>query len=102
MKTTITRLSIELKQQIADHLNMKDIAYLAYICKFFLLIELYLYKTINLNTSKKTYFHVLKLSAMINKDSTLAEYIKTLKISDLRKDDIRQMNKLNELMKAEE
>ncbi|EDN04531.1 predicted protein [Histoplasma mississippiense (nom. inval.)] len=100
MKANITRLPVELKRQIAGHLNMKDIAHLACSCKSFLSIELCLYETVNLDASKKAYFHVLKLSAMINKDSTLAGHIKTLEIGDLRKDDTRQVDELDELVKA--
>ncbi|QSS58215.1 hypothetical protein I7I51_07638 [Histoplasma capsulatum] len=101
MKANITELPIVLKQQIMGHLNTKDIAHLACTCKSFLSIELYLYETFNLAACKKAYFHVLKLSAMINQDSALAGHIKTLEIGDLRKEDTRQkLDELDELMKA--
>ncbi|KAL2386181.1 hypothetical protein RJZ90_000804 [Blastomyces dermatitidis] len=101
MKENITRLPVELKRQIAGHLNTKDIAHLARTCKSFLLsIEPCLYETVNLDASKKAYLHVLKLSAMINKDSTLAGHIKTLEIGDLRKEDTRQVDELDELVKT--
>ncbi|EDN09661.1 predicted protein [Histoplasma mississippiense (nom. inval.)] len=99
-RANITELPIRLKQPIAGHLNTKDIAHLARTCKSFLSIELCLYETVNLDASKKAYFHVLKLSAMINKDSTLAGHIKTLEIGDLRRKDTRQVDELDELVKA--
>ncbi|EEH04615.1 predicted protein [Histoplasma capsulatum G186AR] len=104
MKANITELPIVLKQQITGHLNKKNIAHLACTCKSFHSIELCLYETVNLDVCEKAYFHVLKLSAMINKDSALAGHIKTLEIGDLRKEDTRQkldeLDELDELMKA--
>ncbi|EEQ85574.1 hypothetical protein RJZ56_002198 [Blastomyces dermatitidis] len=101
VKANITTLPVELKRQIAGHLNTKDIAHLVRTCKSFLhSIEPCLYETVNLDASKKAYLHVLKLSAMINKDSTLAGHIKTIEIGDLRKDDTRQVDEMNELVKT--
>ncbi|QSS60088.1 hypothetical protein I7I51_04884 [Histoplasma capsulatum] len=100
-RENITRLPVELKRQIAGHLNTKDIAHLARTCKSFRLsIEPCLYEAVNLDASKKAYLHVLKLSAMINKDSTRAGHIKTLKIGDLREEDTRQVDELDELVKT--
>ncbi|OAT08240.1 hypothetical protein BDBG_04212 [Blastomyces gilchristii SLH14081] len=96
MKANIIRLPVELKRQIAGHLNTRDIAHLACTCRsFHYSIKPCLYETVNLNASKKAYFHVLKLLTMVDRDSTLAGYIKTLEIDDLRKD--RQVDELVKL-----